>query len=333
LEAQLPVDTQESDYLMSHNQVQVLPPGVSVVVPVYQSNRTLRHLVDRIEASLDGQNWELILVDDGSDAPTWTIVADLAASEKITGIRLSRNSGQHAALLAGIRQARFDVIVTLDDDLQNPPEEIPRLLGLLQSEDVDLVYGWSPSPAQDWWRRAGSSVLRRVILRLLGVSGAERIGPFRAFRTRLRDGFSGNMGPGVSLDALLSWTTSRLRWIEVGHAERHDGRSGYSLRTLSRFAFDVITGFSTAPLKWVTRLGFAAALFGLSVLVYVVGGYFVRGTTVAGFAFMTSLIALFSGAQMLSIGILGEYLGRTHVRVMGQPTYVVAEIRKDRDRV
>jgi glycosyltransferase involved in cell wall biosynthesis len=303
-----------------------LASGVSVVVPVFQSSRTLLPLCERVADSLRDRDHEIILVDDGSEPPTWRAVAKLAARPNVIGVRLSRNSGQHAALLAGVRQARFDVIVTLDDDLQNPPEEIPRLLDALDAEGVDLVYGWSSLSAHRWWRRAGSSLLRKVVLRLLGAGDTERIGPFRAFRTRLRDGFSDGLGPGVSLDALLSWTTTRSQWVEVAHVERQDGRSGYTVRMLSKFAFDVVTGFSTAPLKLVSRLGFAAAAFGFIVLVYVVGGYFIRGTSVAGFAFMASLIALFSGAQMLSIGILGEYLGRTHVRVMGQPTYVVAEI-------
>ncbi len=314
---------------MKQGQGARLLPGVSVVVPVYQASRTLTPLCDRIAAALQGRDWEIILVDDGSDLPTWRVVAGLAARPEVRGLRLSRNSGQHAALLAGVREARYDVTVTMDDDLQNPPEEIGTLLDALAQEDVDLVYGWSAAPAHRWWRRAGSSLLRRAILRLVGARGTDRIGAFRAFRTRLRTGFSGSLGPGVSLDALLSWTTTRSRWVEVAHHERQDGRSGYSFRMLSRFALDVVTGYSNAPLKLVTRLGFLSALFGLAVLIYVIGGYLARGTSVAGFPFIASLIALFSGAQMLSLGIIGEYLGRTHVRVMGRPAYVVAEIVGD----
>ncbi len=300
--------------------------GVSVVVPVFQSLQTLEQLCGRIVDALPGRAVEIVLVDDGSELPTWQTVLRLAQRPHVVGLRLSRNSGQHAALLAGVRHARFDSIVTLDDDLQNPPEEMPRLLEALEEEGVDLVYGWCPAPAHRWWRRAGSSFLRRTIFWLVGAQSTDRTGSFRAFRTRLRDGFSGSVGPGVSLDALLSWTTTRLRWVEVAHEGRQDGRSGYTFRMLSRFAFDVVTGYSTAPLRLVTRLGVLSALFGLTVLTYVVGGYLVRGTSVTGFPFLASLIALFSGAQMLSIGILGEYLGRTHVRVMGRPAYVVAEI-------
>jgi glycosyltransferase involved in cell wall biosynthesis len=303
-----------------------LPSGVSVVVPVYRSVDSLTPLCDRLFEALGGRAFEVILVDDGSGRETWTAIRRLAERPMVRGIRLSRNSGQHAALLAGIRAARFDTVVTLDDDLQNPPEEVPRLLAVLaEHDDLDLVYGWAPSRSHRWWRRAGSALLRRAVLRLLGAQGTDRIGPFRAFRTRLRDGFSDSIGPGVSIDALLSWSTARSESIEVAHHERTDGRSGYSLRSLRRFALDVITGYSTVPLRIVTRLGVLSALFGFGVLVYVVGQYLTVGTTVAGFPFLASIIALFSGAQMLSLGIIGEYLGRTHVRVMGRPAYVVAE--------
>lgn len=303
-----------------------LPKGVSAVIPVYGSVASLFPLCDRLSAALEGHAFEIILVDDGSGTATWETIERLATRPEIRGIRLSRNSGQHSALLAGIRAARFDVTVTLDDDLQNPPEDVPRLLqALAERGDLDLVYGWSDNRSHRLWRRVGSAVLRRAVLRSLGAQGTDRIGPFRAFRTRLRDGFSASVGPGVSIDALLAWTTMRSTWTEVSHHERSDGSSGYSVRTLRRFALDVITGYSTVPLRMVTRLGLLSALFGFGVLVYVLGSYLVSGTRVAGFPFLASMIALFSGAQMLSLGIIGEYLGRTHVRVMGRPAYVIAE--------
>jgi len=307
-----------------------LQHGISVVVPVYESVTSLEPLCDRIAAALDGRSHEILLIDDGSGPRTWDTIGSLAERPSVRGYRLSRNSGQHAALLAGIRTARFDTIVTLDDDLQNPPEEIAVLLRALnERDDIDLVYGWTSTTSHRWWRRMGSAFLRRTVLRLLGATGTDRIGPFRAFRTRLRDGFSESVGPGVSIDALLAWSTTRSTWVEVAHHERGDGRSGYSLRTLRRFALDVITGYSTLPLRMVTRLGVLSALFGLGVLVYVLGSYLAAGTTVAGFPFLASLVALFSGAQMLSLGIIGEYLGRTHVRVMGRPAYVIAEVVGD----
>lgn len=300
--------------------------GVSICVPVFGTSETLLRIADQVAASLSDRPYEIIFVDDGSPRETWDVVRALAARDHIRGIRLSRNVGQHSALLAGVRAACHGIIVTLDDDLQNPPEEIPKLLALLDEHpDIDLVYGTSPLAAHRWWRRAGSAMIRVTLAKALATPGASHIGPFRAFRTRLRDGFALSTGPGVSVDALLAWSTDRVACVEVEHHERQDGRSGYSFRRLRSFAFDVITGYSTVPLRLVTRLGFISSLFGLAVLVHVIGRYLVVGTTVAGFPVLASIVALFSGAQMLSLGIIGEYLGRTHVRVTGQPAYVIAE--------
>lgn len=307
-------------------QGEVTRTGVSVCVPVFGSTRSLYELCDRVVSALSDRDVEIVLVDDGSTRQTWGAIEELAERSEIVGIRLGRNAGQHAALLAGIRAAKFDTIVTMDDDLQNPPEEIPSLLAILeQRSDIDVVYGYAARQAQRGWRRAGSQILRRILSRLLRIDGAAHLSPFRAFRTRLRDGFREEVGPGVSIDALLAWSTDAFASVEVEHTERHEGRSGYTFSSLRRFAVDVITGYSTAPLRFVTLLGLLSSVFGLVVLFFVLGRYLTSGVTVAGFPFLASLIALFSGAQMLSLGIIGEYLGRTHVRVMGRPTYVIAE--------
>jgi undecaprenyl-phosphate 4-deoxy-4-formamido-L-arabinose transferase len=216
-------------------------------------------------------------------------------------------------------------IVTIDDDLQNPPEEIPRLVERLELGDVDVVYGHTPTTSHSWFRRVASIGVRRTVARSTGLGSLLYAGPFRAFRTDLREGFAGAVGPGVSLDVLLSWSTQRFGHVEVRHDARADGESGYTLRKLIRFAFDTLTGYSTALLNVVTLLGIAAVALGLGILAWVFGQYFLTGTSVAGFPFLASSIALFSGAQMLSLGILGQYLGRIHLRVQGRPTYHIAE--------
>jgi glycosyltransferase involved in cell wall biosynthesis len=301
------------------------PRGVSVVVPVYRSTGTLQPLLERIRAALGDRCSEVIFVDDGSPPATWEVLRELARTPEVTAIRLGRNAGQHAALLAGVRRARYGTVVTLDDDLQNPPEMIPRLLEALETQDVDVVYGWSPDTEHAWWRRAGSAVIRRTISAALRMPEAARLGAFRAFRTSLRDGFAGELGPGVSLDALLGWSTSRFGSVEVDHHARAEGRSGYKLRHLLRFALDMLTGYSTLPLRLVTLLGLLSSAFGFAVLTYVLVRYAIEGTSVAGFPFLASIVAIFSGVQMLSLGIIGEYLGRMHLRLQKRPTYVVAE--------
>lgn len=302
--------------------------GVSLVVPVYGGGSAVEALVGRSAATLAsfGVDYEILLVDDASAAPTQDIARRLAETvQGVTLLRFARNAGQHAALLAGVRAAVHPVVVTLDDDLQNPPEEIPLLLDRLAVGDVDAVYGYTPQTSHSWLRRIGSAGIRRAVARAIRSDSILYVGPFRAFRTDLRDGFAGAVGPGVSLDVLLGWSTQRFGHVEVRHDARADGASGYTLRKLVRFAFDTLTGYSTSLLNVVTALGFAAVALGLGILGWVLGRYFLFGASVAGFPFLASSIALFSGAQMLSLGIIGQYLGRIHLRVQGRPSYHIAE--------
>lgn len=300
-------------------------PGVSIVVPVFRSLESLSPLVRRLHQVLSQVEHEIILVDDGSPIETWNTVRLIADTDEcVVGLRLGRNAGQHSALLAGVRASRFDVTVTIDDDLQNPPEEIPRLISKL-ADDVDVVYASPRTSAQVGWRRISGRVTRRILAFFLGATSMSHASSFRAFRTNLREGFPGDLGPSVSLDALLSWSTSRFDWIEVEHQKRLHGKSNYSLRKLLTFAFDTATGYSTRPLKLALVQGFLTAFFGVAILMFVVVRSLFLGSSVPGFAFLASIISLFSGAQLITIGIIGEYLSRMHFRIMRKPTYVIAE--------
>jgi glycosyltransferase involved in cell wall biosynthesis len=306
--------------------------SVSVVIPVYRSTTSLIPLVNRLEEALVGCEFEIILVDDGSPAATWEIAADLAKTHaSVRAIRLGRNFGQHNALIAGIHSARHAVIVTMDDDLQNPPEEVPRLLAAL-GPSVDVVYGVSSNVAQTAWRRFGSSLARRIISRL-GAVNVTQMSSFRVIRRDLRESFPEDLGPSVSLDAMLSWVTERFETIEVEHVDRQDGKSNYSASRLVRFALDVTTGYSAVPLQIALTLGLATAAFGVAVLAYVLIRFAVSGTSVAGFPFLASIIAIFSGVQLLTLGVIGEYLARMHFRIMRKPTYVIAEIVPPRNEI
>lgn len=302
-----------------------LLPGVTVVVPVFRSTVTLPELVDRVHKALEGQPHELILVDDGSPPATWEIVKEIVRRDPtVSGVRFGRNAGQHGALLAGVRVARHEVTVTIDDDLQNPPEEIPRLVAQLDS-GVDVVYGTATAVAQRRWRRSSSFLTRRLLSSALGAESASHLSAFRAFRTALRHGFDGDLGPGVSLDALLAWSTERFGVLTVDHHERSDGRSTYSLRRLLRFAVDTATGYSTVPLQIALSVGLVTAAFGVVVLAWVIGRAVLGEPSVPGFPFIASIVAIFSGVQLVTLGVIGEYLARMHFRVMHKPTYVIAE--------
>jgi glycosyltransferase involved in cell wall biosynthesis len=303
-------------------------PGVSIVVPTYKSPTTLTELVERTEL-LGLSAFEIIIVDDGNIDATWEQIGLLSQTKKsVVGLRLGRNFGQHSALLAGVRKAKYSQIVTIDDDLQNPPEEIPNLLAKLVN-GVDVVYGVSTQVRQNVWRRFTSRTAKAIFAKVLGFESAISISSFRAFRTQLREGFAGELGPHVSLDALLTWSTSRFSTLEVEHHARRVGKSNYSFTKLVRFMLDTATSYSTRPLRLATTIGFITTLFGLLLLVWVVGNAIFVGDSVPGFPFLAASIAVFSGVQLVVLGILGEYLGKIHFRAMKKPTFSVSETIED----
>lgn len=301
--------------------------SLSIVIPVFNAALNLenlyRQLASVIEAMTD--EFELILVDDCSNDASWEIITRLQrADTRVRGIKLSRNYGQHNALLCGIRAARFPTIVTMDDDLQNPPAEIPRLVGKLR-EGFDVVYGTPKLQQHGWLRNLASSLTKLALRNAMGVETARGVSAFRAFRTRLRKGFEHYDSPYVSIDVLLTWSAARFAVIEVAHAPRSAGVSNYTVGKLIRHAFNLITGFSTLPLQFASMIGFVFTLFGFGILLWVVSRYIVFGTSVPGFTFLASIIAIFSGVQLFALGIFGEYLARIHFRTMTRPAYVVSD--------
>jgi glycosyltransferase involved in cell wall biosynthesis len=309
---------------MTADNTMTAPPSVSVVVPVYKSRDSIRELAARVATTLTGTvDWELIFVVDGSPDDSWEIVQELATQyPQIRGLELTRNFGQHSALLAGIRSARNDVIVTMDDDLQHRPETIPVLLEAL-SDDVDLVYGSSPEREHSFWRNVTSRVAKSAMGWTMGGRMARDSGAFRAFRTVLRSGFEHVSDSYISIDVLLSWVTTRYRSVVTPMDRRETGASNYTVRTLLKHALNMMTGYSSRPLRLVAWLGFGFALFGTGALVFVLVRYFTGATEVPGFAFLASLISILAGAQLFGLGVIGEYLGRMHFRSMHRPTYVV----------
>jgi undecaprenyl-phosphate 4-deoxy-4-formamido-L-arabinose transferase len=299
--------------------------SISVVVAVYNAAASLEPLVTRLAASLGqlGVPFEVILVNDGSRDASWSMIERFAAERLwLVGIDLSRNFGQHNALLCGIRAARHEAVITLDDDLQNPPEEIPALVAAL-TPDVDVVYG---SPAQEQhgvWRDMASQTTKLVLGGVLGASTARQVSGFRIFRTPLRDAFQDYSGPSVNLDVLLTWATTRFKAIKVAHAPRQFGASNYTFIKLVAHALNMLTGFSTLPLQIASVIGFALTAFGVFLLVLVIARYLIQGVIIPGFTFLASVIVIFSGAQLFTLGVIGEYLARMHFRVMRQPSYAV----------
>ncbi|MGD8466765.1 MAG: glycosyltransferase family 2 protein [Anaerolineae bacterium] len=301
--------------------------SISVVVPVYNSQDTLVELVERIEVVLSEltDRFEVVLVNDGSRDNSWQAICGLATEhDRVIGLDLMRNYGQHNALLAGIRQAQYDLIVTLDDDLQNPPEEVPKLIRKLE-EGHDVVYGTPEREQHGFWRDLASHVTKLALRSAMGVETARDVSAYRAFRTQVREAFAGYGSPFVSIDVLLTWGTSRFAAVQVRHASRQTGASNYTFRKLVTHALNMMTGFSTWPLQVASLIGFGFTFFGVGVLVYVIGRYLIEGGSVAGFPFLASVIAILSGAQLFALGIIGEYLARMHYRTMGRPASVIRQ--------
>lgn len=299
----------------------------SVVIPVYRSNRALFELIQRLCCLFESrmETFEIVLVEDGSGDGSWQVIAEIAEKDgRVRGIRLTRNYGQHNALLCGIRAAQGGLIITMDDDLQHPPEEIPKLISKLE-EGFDVVYGAPIAEPHGMLRGLASRITKWVLSRAMGEENASRISAWRVFRTPLRDAFAGYSGPFVNIDVMLTWATNNFSHVVVAHQPRKQGVSGYSVRMLMRHALNLMTGFSTIPLQLASLMGFILALFGVGILVYVLVKYLIYGSAVPGFAFLASIIAIFSGAQLLAMGIIGEYLARIHFRTMGQPPYQVGE--------
>lgn len=300
---------------------------LSVVVPVYRSETILPDLVRRLEPVLiaNSDEFELILVNDCSPDGSWDVILNLARQYPwIHPINLMRNYGQHNALLCGIRQARFDAIVTMDDDLQHRPEEIPKLLARLD-EGYDVVYGTPEHEQHGLGRDFASWMTKLALQNVMGAEIARKVSAFRVFRAEVARAFVHYSGAFVSIDVLLTWGTNRFSLVTVKHEQRKSGVSGYTMRKLVTHAMNMMTGFSTVPLQFASIVGFAFTLFGIAVLAYVVGRFFWLGGSVPGFPFLASIIALFSGAQLFALGIMGEYLARMHFRMMERPSYVVRE--------
>jgi undecaprenyl-phosphate 4-deoxy-4-formamido-L-arabinose transferase len=241
-----------------------------------------------------------------------------------------RNYGQHNALLAGIRAARHDVIVTLDDDLQNPPEEIPKLLGKL-TEGYDVVYGTPTVEQHGLARDLASQITKLTLQNAMGAETARKISAFRAFRRDLRDAFGSYQHPFVSIDVLLTWATTRFAALPVRHDPRRIGASNYTVRRLVLHALNMMTGFTTWPLQLASLVGFGCTVFGLLLLVWVIGRYLIQGGSVPGFPFLASALAIFSGAQLFTLGIIGEYVARIHFRTMDRPSYTVRRMLAGRE--
>lgn len=307
-------------------------PTLSVVIPVYRSENSIPMLVKQLAAELPklADCYEVILVEDDGNDNSWTAIEQLSSEYHfVRGYKLMRNFGQHNALLCGIRAARYDLIVTMDDDLQHPTGQIRALLEKL-AEGYDVVYGAPMNLRHGLLRNIASQTTKIVLQGVMGAEIARNVSAFRAFRSDLRDAFAQFRGPLVNIDVLLTWATRNFVVVYVPHAPRTIGKSNYTFGKLLTHAFNMMTGFSTLPLRIASALGLLMTAFGSVILVYIVLSQLLAFRfEVPGFTFTASLVSIFAGVQMFALGIIGEYLARIYLRIMDQPSYIVRLMTDD----
>ncbi len=300
-------------------------PELSFVVPLYNTGESLRPLLEAFRALSLPESWELVLVDDGSTDGT----AMAARSEvedfpaPMTVVELARNFGEHAAVLEGCRHARGELVVNLDDDLQNPPGEAVKLLRHLRESNAEVVYSRYVEKKHHWARNVASWLANCSATFLLGKPRDLYLSSFRAMRRGLIERIVVYRGPYPYMDGLILGATNRIATLEVEHAGRSRGRSGYTLRKLIRLALSLLFDFSVMPLRIASLLGLVLCSMGALILAEVVLETFLVGPRQIGWGSLMGALAVFSGAQLLMLGLIGEYVGRAFLIVSGKPQCLV----------
>ena len=303
------------------------PRLVSLVIPVYNEQDNLPELVRRCLAM--GRQlpcaFEVVLVNDGSRDDSAKLIEMAAAREpEIVGVLLNRNYGQHAAVLAGLAEARGDVVVTLDADLQNPPEEIPKLIAGIE-DGCDVVSGVRRFRKDTLFRRLASRVMNRIMVRITRVQIGDYGCMLRAYRRDIVDAVLACGDRSAYVPALANSFAGRVREIEVEHAERQAGQSKYSVLKLLNLYFDLLVSATTAPLRLMSMIGVALALAGLAfgVLLLVLRLYYGPDWAAQGVFTIFAVLFVFLGVQLIGMGLLGEYIGRISRDVQARPRYLV----------
>ena len=288
---------------------------ISVVVPVFRSERTLPALCARLSTVLAARahDWEIILVDDGSDDGTWAAMQALRAGDpRLRLVRLARNTGQHAATLCGLQRARGEVVVTIDDDLQLAPEELPLFLERLDA-GYDLVIGRIPGAKQhDAWRNLGSRAIGGLVQRIVGKPPGIALSSYRAMTRRAASRIAAYTGAHPYFPALMFGNVppDRIANVDIAHAPRADGRSTYSLRKLLKLASYLLINHSYLPLRLLTGWGLLLSALSLSYAGWVAIGVLLHGSPIRGWASLAVLVTFLSGNVLLFLGVIGEYVGR-----------------------
>jgi undecaprenyl-phosphate 4-deoxy-4-formamido-L-arabinose transferase len=306
--------------------------GVSVVIPCYNSEESLGQLVEEIASEFKEKsiiNYEIILVVDGPRDRTLEVAIDQQKkNKKIIVLELNRNFGQHAAIFAGLQESRFNFIITMDDDGQHPVGSIYDLIVPL-SGDVDVVYGVSKVEEHNVLRNFFSRATKYITYKLLNIPNAKNISAFRGFKRIAMKGVDFQGITSAVVDVVLHWNTNKFQTIQVEMSKRVKGKSNYNLYSLTKFAIQMITGYSVRPLRIATFAGlltfFASFILLISIATQALNGKIV----VAGYASLSLFVLFLGSIQLLTLGLIGEYLGKVHEHSMGKPHYLVKKVFKN----
>jgi undecaprenyl-phosphate 4-deoxy-4-formamido-L-arabinose transferase len=301
---------------------------VSVVIPVFNEELVLHEFYPRLKK--EAENWdksyELLFVDDGSTDNSFELICKWKkVDSNIRVIKFTRNFGQQAAVLAGFRQSRGDIVVQIDSDLQNPPEEIKRLLGAF-TDEVDLVVTVPRKRRDSSLRILGSKVLHSLAQALFGSRFKLNLSSFRAMRRSVIEKIDQCQDRSRYMAVLMSWMAVPTVHVEVDHHLRKTGQTKYGILPLLRLTWDLITGYSNFPLRLVTYLGLLGAGLGFAIMMFLLYQRLVAGILIEGFVVLSAVFSFFAGVQLLSIGFLGEYLGRVHLQIQNRPDYIVHKV-------
>ncbi|MFH1136746.1 MAG: glycosyltransferase [Pseudomonadota bacterium] len=299
---------------------------LSIVIPVYNEEDNLRELNRRLIASAEsvGRPFEIIYVDDGSSDSSYDILEELhrARPDVVRVVSFYRNYGQHLAILAGFERVKGRIVVTLDADLQNPPEEIPRLVEKMD-EGYDVVATWREHRKDSIFRKIPSNLVNLVASRVIGVEQHDYGCMLRAYSREVVDQINQCREQSTFIPALANTFARKATEIKVSHRDRSGGRSKYNLRRLIRLHFDLMTGFSLTPLKIASLLGILIAFLGLAFGVFLFIRRLVVGPEVEGVFTLFAILFVFVGLQILVTGLLGEYVGRIYREVRDRPRYYI----------
>ena len=300
---------------------------LSIVVPVYRSASILPVLVQQVQEVMVNEGlsdaFELILVNDAGPDNSWDVIRSLAETHKfIRGINLRKNAGQHNAIMAGFNHVRGRIVAVMDDDLQHPPSALIDIMRALE-EGHDVCYTKYLNRQHAGWKQAGSRFNDYVATLLLGKPKGLYLSSFKAMRREIVDEIIKYDGPYTYIDGLILDITQSITSVDIVHQARHEGESNYNLRRLLSLWLKMATSFSILPLRFATYMGFALAALSLVMVVFVVVAKFLHPEYPPGWASLIAVILFIGGVQTLCIGMVGEYLGRTYLKLNRRQQFII----------